>query len=156
MKKSSTWSSASCVGWPGSSTRCSVTTECAILGMPCGLPLLALDLDRDETVAEHLAQMLERVRRHGAVAGEAHRQHAQVVARGDASRGRRRRGRAQRLRALPTANGSDGWLSTGASIVVVDGHREREPAGEAHADRADARAAALLVQVAGRARAASR
>ena len=45
--------------------------------------------------------------------------------------------------------GSDGWLSTGASMPLVDHHPEGEAAGEAHADRADARAAALVVGVGG-------
>ncbi len=38
LKNVRTWFSASCVGWPGSSTRCSVSTECAFFGMPWGLP----------------------------------------------------------------------------------------------------------------------
>ena len=32
------WSSAARVGWPASSTRSFVTTECAVRAMPCGLP----------------------------------------------------------------------------------------------------------------------
>ena len=38
-------------------------------------------------------------------------------------------------------NGSDGCDSTGASRLGFGRHREREPTGEAHPDRADTRAA---------------
>ena len=56
--RSSTWSSASRVGWPGSSMRCSVSTECgAICGV--GVGALVVELDGDERVAELLAQELE-------------------------------------------------------------------------------------------------
>ena len=59
------------------------------------------------------------------------------------------------LRLRPSGNGSDGWLSTGASIALVDHHPEREPAGEAHADGADTRPAACCVRIGRRARGAT-
>ena len=51
--------------------------------------------------------------------------------------------------ASPTANGSDGWLSTGATMMSSTIIAQREAAAEAHPDGADARAADLVVQVAG-------
>ena len=47
------------------------------------LPLAVLDLDREHAIAEHLPQMRESFAGNGRVAGEAHRQHAQVVSLGD-------------------------------------------------------------------------
>ena len=67
------------VGWPGSSTRCSVSTECAVFGMPCGLP-------GDESISTpmKLSPSSSRVPSparvgHGPVLGEAQAEHAQVV-----------------------------------------------------------------------------
>ena len=49
------------------------------------------------------------------------------------------------LHSLASVNGSDGWLSTGASTMSSTIIAEGEPSGETHADHADARAAAALV-----------
>ena len=135
------------MGCPGSSTRCSVTTECASFGISCGFWPAVLDLDRDQAVAEHLAQMREAFRGNELVAGEAHRQHAQLLAVGDEGEvGIRETERA--LARLSHRERQRGLTEHRGEHRVVDRHRECEPSGEAHADGADSRSAALFVQIA--------
>ena len=78
-KKSSTWSRASRVGLPGSSTRCSVSTEWALLGKPQGLPGDESISTPMKFVAQLLAQALEALGLDERVAGEAQAQHAHAV-----------------------------------------------------------------------------
>ena len=118
-KNASTRSSASLVGWPGWSTSCSVSTECARLLDAVRVAGRRVDLDADEVVAELLLVARPARVGHGPVLREAQPEHAQVRRwrRGPSrGRGRRRRGRARASAALPSGNGIDGWLSTGASI----------------------------------------
>ena len=118
-KKASTRSSASLVGWPGSSTRCSVSTECADLLDVVRVARRRVDLDRDEVVAELVPVARPARVGHGAVLREAQRRaRTGRRSRRDPSRGRDRRRRARARASAPcrAANGSDGWLSTGASI----------------------------------------
>ena len=144
-KNCSTRSRASRSGCPGSSTKCSVSTECAVAWDPVRVALRRVDLDRDEPVAELAAQGLEASRRDGDVVREAEPEHARTLWRAllrpgevgvaDADRGLALASERERQRRLAQHR---------REHAVVDHHPEREAAGEAHADGADARAAALL------------
>ena len=111
---------------------------------PCWLSIsIAID-----AVTEHLAQVLEPFGGHGRspvkrIASTHRSSRAATVARSASDRP------SERLRALPTGERQRRLAQHRREHLVVDRHREREAAGEAHADRADARTAALLVQVAG-------
>ena len=107
-----------------------------------------VDLHGDERVAQLPAQRLEPLAgTHRSPVKRRPSRHAPSAAR---SLTRARSAGADTDRGLcraAMANGSDGWLSTGASIRSSTIIAEREPAGEAHPDRADAGAAALLVRL---------
>ena len=110
-----------------------------------------VDLDADEVVAELLLVARPARVGHGAVLREAQAEHAEVVVRdavlhaGEVGVGEAERagaGLAERERHRRLAQHR-------CEHLVVDGHREREAAAEAHADRADAGPAGLRVQIAG-------
>ena len=68
------------VGWPGSSTRCSVSTEWAVRRDAPGVARRRVDLDADEVVAELLAQASRSAPpATSAVAGEPQAEHADAV-----------------------------------------------------------------------------
>src|SRR5215203_2232264 len=109
-----------------------------------------VDLDAEEVVAELGAEALEALRRDQSIAGEPESEQggALPAALGAALLDLReglvidpevtllRSGHAERERGLAEHR---------RDHDVIDHHREREPAGQAHADRADARSAALVV-----------
>ena len=111
-----------------------------------GVAVALGQLDSDEPIAQPLAQEGEALGRDEAIALEAQTKHAQprgaavgddVEVGGVAVDGRlaarRRSERQRRLR------------QDGRDDPLVDGHGQREPAGEAHADGADARPPAPFV-----------
>ena len=129
------------VGWPGSSTKSLVSTECAMRLMPHGLP-------GDESISTEMKPSPSSRRSvSNRVAGTSW----SPVKRSPSTHApsaTRSLTRARSASMMPRSalcffervSGSDGWLSTGASIRSSTIIAEREPAGEAHAHRADARA----------------
>ena len=129
-----------------------MSTEWAIAGWPCGLPFDESISTADEPVAQRLAQVLEAVLRHEAVAGEAQPEQAEVgfgrhaglhlpeVVLADVEAAARLLAEAERQRRLGQHRRLHGRLRE---------HRQREVAGEAHAHHADAGAAVALVLLRG-------
>ena len=127
-----------------------MSTECAVFLMLLRIARRRVDVDRYEVVAQLLAVARPARVGHGAVVREAQAQHAEVLV-GDPILHASEVGVGEPQRAgagLAERQRERGLAQHGREQIIVDRHRKREAAAEAHPDRAHARAAGLLVQVA--------